>query len=123
MPKKNNNFGNTLRKIRKDRGMSLRDVEKITKISNGYLSQIETGAREIPRTSTLTKLAQGYGIPTEQMYQLTSALQPPNIIDLSEHYAPELDFIISRYKKLSEKGKNELKDFLAFLLDKEKGRK
>jgi transcriptional regulator with XRE-family HTH domain len=49
----------TLRFWRKDRGLTLREVEKETGISNSYLSQLERGLRE-PGINTLLKLANIY---------------------------------------------------------------
>ena len=54
-------FGEFLKKLREDRGMTLRDVEEKIHISNAYLSQVESGQRNIPTMRILSKLAEVYG--------------------------------------------------------------
>ena len=54
-------FGGFLRKLREDRNMTLRDVEEKIHISNAYLSQVESGQRNIPTMRILSKLAECYG--------------------------------------------------------------
>src|SRR5262245_11747408 len=57
-------FGRFLRDLRDARGMSLRDVETATegKISNGYLSQLETGSVRRPSAVMLHRLATAYEV-------------------------------------------------------------
>jgi transcriptional regulator with XRE-family HTH domain len=51
-----------LRQIRLDQSMSLTDVEELTGISRGTLSQIETG-RSLPADKDLAQLELAYGPP------------------------------------------------------------
>lgn len=55
LPSDGGTLGNLIRKRRMSMGFTLRDVERITdgKISNGYLSQIETGKVKDPSGSML----------------------------------------------------------------------
>lgn len=57
-------FGKYLKRVRRERRLSLRAVEKITggKVSNGYLSQIEGGQIEVPGVLILHRLAGAYAI-------------------------------------------------------------
>lgn len=52
-------FGQWLKEQREDRGLTLRDVERITdgKLSNATLSMIETGRTENPSVMTLYRLS------------------------------------------------------------------
>src|SRR5467141_2994764 len=85
-------FGTELREARQRSGMSLRDVERETGISNGYLSQLESDKIRHPSPHHLRKLADvlgvdystlmeraGYALPSVQSEQL----RPP-IRDLAE---------------------------------------
>lgn len=47
---------------RKIRSKTLRDVEEITGISNGYLSQLETGKTSNPSFETVVKLCNCYNV-------------------------------------------------------------
>ena len=51
-----------LKQARQVKGVSLRDVEKATDISNAYLSQLEGGTAKEPSPRILHKLAVYYGI-------------------------------------------------------------
>ena len=52
--------------LRKGKGLTLREVEEITGISNAYLSQLETGKIKKPSFDTITKLKVLYEIQEEQ---------------------------------------------------------
>ena len=111
-------FGEYLRLLRKDRGMSLRRVEKITKISNSYLSQIERGKRGVPNFSILKRLAEAYGVKVTDLIENAESQEG----NKKAHYgsmAANVDFIFRVYEKLSESRKNSLKDFLQHLVEQE----
>lgn len=65
-----------LQRIRGLRGLSLRQVEKQTGISNTYLSQLETGKAERPSPHILHKLAAVYKVPYESLMQAAGYLEP-----------------------------------------------
>ncbi|MBN2416960.1 helix-turn-helix domain-containing protein [bacterium] len=69
-------FGEFLRHLRKEKQLTLRDVEKSTGISNPYLSQIETGARKPPHPTILSKLASCYGVTPELLMEQAGYLEP-----------------------------------------------
>lgn len=54
-------LGETLKKARSAKGLSLRDVEARTKISNGYLSQLESDGVKQPSPHHLHALSKLYG--------------------------------------------------------------
>lgn len=60
-------LGKFLRLMRQEKGLSLRDVEKLCGVSNGYLSLLENGKVDAPSPHILHKLAAAYGIATEQL--------------------------------------------------------
>ena len=60
-------LGSELRRIRKARGATLREVEEATGISNAYLSQLETGKISKPSPNFLYKLAECYEVPYEDL--------------------------------------------------------
>lgn len=51
------NFRRYLRKTRKDKKLTLRQIEVYSGVSNSYLSQVESGKRGIPSPDILEKLA------------------------------------------------------------------
>ncbi len=69
-------LGKELRSIRHLRGLSLRQVEQRTEISNAYLSQLETGAADNPSPRVLHKLAEAYDVPYESLMRTAGFLVP-----------------------------------------------
>lgn len=70
-------LGTQLRKIRELKGLSLRDVEKRTGVSNGYLSQLERGDAKNPSPSKLAALAKLYGVSYEKLLAAAGYLKRP----------------------------------------------
>lgn len=58
-----------MRKVRLDRGLTLRAVEGATGISNAYLSQLETGKIAKPSPNYLYKLAEFFALPYELLLE------------------------------------------------------
>ena len=53
-------LGDKLKQYRSIKGLTLREVEKETKISNGYINQLEKGNIQKPSPHILYKLAEFY---------------------------------------------------------------
>jgi transcriptional regulator with XRE-family HTH domain len=56
-------LGRRLKTARSEKGLSLRDVERVSGVNSGYLSQLERDEIASPGPSTLQKLATAYGEP------------------------------------------------------------
>lgn len=111
-------FGRYLKLLRKDRGMTLRQVEKITKISNSYLSQMESGKRNVPTLKILKRLADAYGMYVTNLIDAADKEFKTVIFDLENIIAND-SYISREYNKLSDDRKKTLKDFLQFLVEQE----
>lgn len=72
-------IGAFLKRSREDRGLTLRDVERLTggKVSNGYLSQIEGGKIESPSVIMLHRLAGVYAIDFNNLCERAIEGNPP----------------------------------------------
>jgi SOS regulatory protein LexA len=66
MPK---DFGTYLKKLRLKSGLSLRDMEKRTGVSNAYISQLENGKRGIPNPDTLKKIHEALGVTYDELME------------------------------------------------------
>lgn len=66
-------FGNRLRDIRKARGLTLLDLEVSTGISNGTLSKIENGLRNI-EFLTILKLAETLDVEPIDLFNYKDAI-------------------------------------------------
>ena len=74
-------FQELLAAARKAKGVSLREVERATGVSNAYISQMETGGVAEPSPRKLQALAKYYGLPYGTLmnacgYAVPSTLQP-----------------------------------------------
>jgi len=116
-------FGEFLRKLREDRGMTLRDVEEKIHISNAYLSQVESGQRNIPTMRILSKLAEVYGCNVDALTNAAEAELRHKKTKAEEPPTPGGDFICRGYEKLSDGNKQALKKFLQHLQNEEKDKK
>lgn len=56
------NFGPYVRRLRKEKGLTLKQVEKAAKVSNAYVSQVERGKRNPPHPDILKRLAKVYEV-------------------------------------------------------------
>lgn len=114
---KSKEFGKYLQSLRLARRLTLMDVEREAKLSNGYLSQIETGARGIPHFDTLKKLAAAYKVSVAEMIaKAEEAAKGENIREVET----ELDAVARDFQRLDTGEKQQLKDFLKYLLEKDK---
>jgi transcriptional regulator with XRE-family HTH domain len=113
-------FGEYLRKLRKERGFTLREVENKVNVSNAYLSQLERGERGVPTIRVLSKLAEAYGVSltslTEEMEGIIHKDREEYMLNLP---SPDSQFVIRSYESLSEGNKEALMKFLQYLLKEE----
>lgn len=72
-------LGEYLKRLRLDRRMSLRDVEKEYHVSNSYLSQIEKGERLPPSPDILRRLARAYNVPPRHLMEQAGYLDEPEV--------------------------------------------
>ncbi len=69
-------LGEVLTKARNDKDLSLRDVEKLTGINNGHLSQIEKGNITKPAVGILWQLANLYELDFSKLMELAERAGP-----------------------------------------------
>ena len=72
-----NKFGNYMRKLRKEKGLTLKQVEKVAGVSNAYLSQIERGVRNPPHPDILKRLAKAYEVTHRELLIAAGYLEDP----------------------------------------------
>lgn len=68
-------FGNYLRNQRKLAKLTLRDLSKLTEISNPYLSQIERGIHR-PSVAVITSIASALNLSAEALLAQAAGLDP-----------------------------------------------
>jgi transcriptional regulator with XRE-family HTH domain len=107
-------LGEELRRIRELRGVSLRQVETAAKISNAYLSQLETGKAERPSPHVLHTLATYYEVPYEFLMEAAGYLQPPAKGERAPKRLSRLE-AAAMSARLEPKEESQVVEFIEFL--------
>jgi transcriptional regulator with XRE-family HTH domain len=69
------NFGSYMRRLRKTKGLTLKQVETQAKVSNAYISQIERGLRNPPHPDILKRLAKTYDVEHRELLVVAGYLE------------------------------------------------
>jgi transcriptional regulator with XRE-family HTH domain len=82
----------TLRELRRQRGLTLRQVEERTgrEVSNVYLSQLENGRRRDPGPRVLAALARAYDVPVSFLFEQAGYVDAPSPSALDVAFAQVL---------------------------------
>lgn len=72
-------LGEYIRKVRKEKKLSLRKAAELTGVSHPYLSQLETGSNKKPSIEILEKLALGLDIHNNYLTYLAGYYKMPLI--------------------------------------------
>jgi transcriptional regulator with XRE-family HTH domain len=64
-------LGRLVKRARKERKLSLRDVDERSSVSDHWLSRLERGLMKYPAANKLTDAARVLGIPPERIDQIT----------------------------------------------------
>jgi transcriptional regulator with XRE-family HTH domain len=80
-------IGETLRSIRNERNLTLRQVSEGSHVSVSYLAEIERGEKD-PSSRVLESVAAGLDIEvSELLIQISAALEPVPVVSVSESIA------------------------------------
>lgn len=104
-----NKFGEFIKKLRHERRLTLRGVEKKVKISGSYICQLEKGDRS-PTLASMEKIAEAYGVPVSFLVDSSVETEIP---------PPNAEFMVRGYERLTEEHKRFLESVLRYLTDKE----
>lgn len=91
-------FGEYLRELRKERGLSIRQLEKKTGVSNAYLSQIENGKKGLPSPDILKKIAEPLKVGYEELMEKAGYISSETRSEL----IPETLQTIGSYEVINE---------------------
>ena len=114
-----NALGAFIRKARQDVSMSLRDVEEATnkEVSNGYLSQLESGKITKPSPHVLHALSQALSVNYETLMQRAGYLLPTAKRAKGLKHGRAATFAIDN---LTADEESQLLEYLTFLRTKKK---
>jgi len=114
-----NALGSFIRKARTDVSMTLRDVEEATQkeVSNGYLSQLESGKITRPSPHILYALASALSVDYETLMQRAGYILPGRARTPTSKHGRAATFAINN---LSSDEESELLKYLDFLRSRKK---
>ena len=121
-PSERGPLGQYLWTLRKAAAMTLREVEDASqnRVSNAYLSQLETGRIKIPSPAILYELAEVYGSRLPK--NATAVCSYERMMELAGHIRPETKPTKNRSRlptfageKLTPEEEDELLKYLAFI--------
>lgn len=95
-------LGSFIRSQRRLANMSLRQLEKLTKVSNPYLSQIERGIYR-PSAQVLKSIAEALQLSAETLYARVGLIEQPEGRD-----APGVEEAVAADERLSDQQKEAL---------------
>lgn len=107
-----------LKELRSAKGLSLRQVEKVTGVSNAYLSQIENGKIKEPSPHILHKLAGAYDISYNNLMKLAGYIQQKEGEDVGKKIMSDVAF--KAFKELNANEKEAVLEYIEFIRNKRK---
>lgn len=110
---KNRELSETLSKLRSSKGLSLRQVEKKTGVSNAYLSQLENGKIGEPSPHILHKLAETYEMSYKDLMKLAGYIKEKEGEQVKERVMSDVAF--SAYADFTPDEKEKVLEFMNFI--------
>ena len=110
------NYGDYIKALRESKGLTLREVEKKTEISNAYLSQLESSKIKQPSPTTLYKIAELYGVQYEILMEKVGYPVPQNRMVNAKNN----ERVSHRLGSVSKEEELELLEYLKFIRSRRK---
>src|SRR5689334_9420554 len=108
-----NNYGEYIKALREAKGLTLRDVERQTDVSNAYLSQLESSKIKQPSPTTLYKLAEIYGVGYEVLMEKVGYPVPKGDVTLKSKRTDRN--VLHRIGDVTKEEEMELLEYLKFI--------
>ncbi|WHZ06853.1 MAG: hypothetical protein OJF59_000606 [Cytophagales bacterium] len=112
------NYGEYIKALRESKGLTLREVEKQSEVSNAYLSQLESSKIKQPSPTTLYKLAELYGIKYEVLMEKVGYPVPKASTTVRARKSEES--VLHRIGEISTEEEMELLEYLKFIRSRRK---
>ncbi len=90
-PSNNQELGDAVRKAREAKGLSQRQLGKVSGLTYSAISRIESGQRAAPDAASLQKLARALDIDAEDFYALAGYLIPEGLPELAPYMRAKYD--------------------------------
>lgn len=104
-------FGNYLKQIRESKNITLHELSDKCSISAAQLSRIETGARGVPKPSTIKKISEGLNYSYPELMKVAG-------YQLDEEMREDVRRVLIKLSTLTEEEIKETNLFIDFILSK-----
>lgn len=112
-------FGDYLRRLRKERNLSINELAEKSGISNAQISRLENGERGIPKPETIQKIAEALEVPYEEMMVVAGYISADVYLELLKtnkiNIPEELKPIVEERKLIEKKTKEAQEEGVALL--------
>lgn len=105
-------FGATLRLLRLESGLSLRDLARRLSVSGAYLSRVENGLDSVPTPTRLEAIARELAIPPPLLLSLAHRVSPLVVDYVQEVPEAGTLFLEIAYRRLNEEQLSQVRTFL-----------
>jgi PTS system nitrogen regulatory IIA component len=105
-------FGATLRLLRLESGLSLRDLARRLSVSSTYLSRVEKGQDSVPTAARLEAIARELSIPATLLMSLAHRVSPLVVDYVQEVPEAGTLFLEIAHRRLSARQLLEVRDFI-----------
>ena len=130
----NMDFADALKRLRKNKGYSIRQLALYSGVSAGFLSQVENKKRGIPSPDILKKLYKPLGITYEEIMRMAGYMNHNEINESKAQYGvdesieklledPEFMVVYKEMPGTPEEAKEELIRFMKYLKYEEEKKK
>ena len=110
------NLGERVKNLREKKGWNQKELSDRCGITQATISRLESGLVNQLKSDALGDLAKSLGVSVDYLIGQTNTLTA----DEAQRCDEEVQYLFRGYEKLSSDGKEELKDFLKWLENKEK---
>lgn len=109
-------FGSALLYYRQQKGLSLKELETLTKVSSSYLNRLEKGERSAPSIPIASKIADALNIDLSVLLNLSSTNVPATEAQTVSELLLYNDFKIVEDKVISKEAKQILVEIIEFII-------
>jgi len=112
-------LGDRVMRLREKLRINQKQLAEASSITQATISRIESGHVKELRSQALRRLAEALGVTVDYLVGRTDELTPDDIVRSD----PDAQVIFRGYEKLSASAREQLKDFVRFLEERERERK
>lgn len=95
-------LGRLIKRARKQRKLSLRDVDELSSVSDHWLSRMERGLMKSPAPSKLTDIARVLGIPPERIDRITRGHVSSNLPPIRTYFRAKYQLTTAEIQQIEE---------------------